>query len=216
MEEIINFLNSKRREYAGQELNKSSVNKNPITQLALWMEDAVNAQVPDPSAMTLSTTDQQGKPSSRIVLLRGAIEDGLVFYTNYNSKKGSQLASNPNVAVNFFWVELHRQIRIEGVVEKVDAAISDAYFASRPRESQLAAHASEQSSVLRNRDELEAIFTSLKEKYAESPVPRPEDWGGYRIVPNYFEFWQGRPNRMHDRIAYTKIETSWKIDRLAP
>ena len=192
------------------------VNSNPIVQFDLWMKEALNADIPEPHAMNVSTVSKEGKPSSRIVLLRNFSENGFVFYTNYNSKKGNDISENNCAAINFFWPQLERQIRIEGKLQKVDSKISDEYFASRPHDSQLGAWASNQSEVLKNRQELEEKFAALEEKFAGKNVPRPEHWGGYCLVPDSIEFWQGRPSRIHDRIKFTTVNNEWKIERLSP
>jgi pyridoxamine 5'-phosphate oxidase len=216
MEEVINYLNSVRRDYAGHELDEKSVDKNPFNQLSLWVKEAIDAQVLDPAAMVLSTVDKHGKPSSRVVLMRGETDNGLLFYTDYSSNKSQDLIANPFVAINFFWVELDRQVRLTGRVEKVSREQSVKYFSSRPKESQLAAIASSQSKVLQNRQELENRFEALQEEYKDKEAICPEDWGGFEIVLDNFEFWQGRPSRMHDRIVYTKKNKDWKIERLSP
>ena len=216
MEDIIGYLKSLRRDYAGKELDVNSVDENPFHQLNLWLEEAVNAKILDPNAMVVSSVGSDGMPSSRVVLMRGQTKSGIVFYTNYSSQKSKEIQSNPNVAVNFFWVELDRQIRIIGEVKKVSRKQSQEYFSSRPKDSQLAAIASSQSEVIGSRKELEHQFELLKEKYKNSSPQCPEDWGGFEVMVNKFEFWQGRPNRMHDRIIYTKKGDNWQIQRLAP
>lgn len=217
MEEVVNYLNSVRRDYAGQELTKTSVDENPFNQLSKWMEDAVNAKVLDPAAMILSTVDAEGKPSARTVLIRGERENGIIFYTNYDSKKGQDLIKNPNVAITFLWVELDRQIRITGKAEKISYEDSHVYFSQRPRESQLSAIASPQSDVVADREALEDKYTSAERHFQSiEKIPCPENWGGFLVVADSFEFWQGRPNRLHDRVKYTKQGVSWKLVRLAP
>ena len=217
MKEVVDYLNSIRRDYAGQDLTKKSVAKNPFQQLSIWIEDAVKAKVIDPAAMILSTVDSENKPSARTVLLRGQQENGIIFYTNYDSKKGEDLNQNPFVAITFLWVELDRQIRITGKAEKISHNASQKYFSQRPRESQISAITSEQSCVIENRKELEDAHLVTKAKYENvNPIPCPENWGGYLIVADSFEFWQGRPNRLHDRIRYSKEGESRNLDRLAP
>jgi pyridoxamine 5'-phosphate oxidase len=218
MEEVVNYLNSVRREYAGQELTKSSVHDNPLTQLSSWIEDAVNGQVLDPAAMILSTVDGEGKPTARTVLIRGQENNGIIFYTNYESKKGKDLLVSPFVAVTFLWVELDRQIRITGKAEKISYEASQRYFSQRPRESQISAIASAQSDVVNDRTALETAYSLTEEKYKNTEaIPCPENWGGFLIIADSFEFWQGRPNRLHDRIRYSRTPTKeWARERLAP
>lgn len=215
-EDIANYLNVIRRDFAGQPLNKGSVKENPMEQYALWFEEAVNAQLLDPYAMSLTTVNSNGQPSTRIVYMRGIKDDGFVFYTNYNSSKGKNLEGNKKVALNFFWGELDRQIRIEGEVKKVSKEDSDTYFAQRPRESQIGAWASGQSEELNDREQLEDKVIHYTEKFKDIDVPRPEHWGGYIVHPTKIEFWQGRPNRLHDRIVFTKSGDDWKQSRLSP
>jgi pyridoxamine 5'-phosphate oxidase len=209
-------INKLRQVYSKEILDEKMVNKNPILQFDFWMKEALDADVPEPHAMNVSTVCKEGKPSSRIVLLRDFSENGFVFYTNYNSKKGSDISENNFAAINFFWPQLERQIRMEGKLQKVDSRISDEYFASRPYDSQLGAWASNQSEVLRNREELEEKFSALEKKFAGINVPRPEHWGGYILKPESLEFWQGRPSRIHDRIKYSLVNSEWKIERLSP
>ncbi|MBL4651721.1 MAG: pyridoxamine 5'-phosphate oxidase [Flavobacteriales bacterium] len=217
MEEVVNYLNSVRREYAGQELTKKSVAENPFDQLSAWVEDAVNAKVIDPAAMILSTVDAEGKPTARTVLIRGREDNGIIFYTNYDSKKAKDLINNPYVAITFLWIELDRQIRITGKAEKISYEASQKYFSLRPRESQISAIASEQSQVIESRKALEEAHSATKEKFENiDSIPCPKNWGGFLTVVDSFEFWQGRPNRLHDRIRYSKDNESWKLDRLAP
>ena len=216
MEDVINYLNSVRREYAGEELSKKTVMDNPFDQLSKWIEDAINARVIDPSAMILSTVNEEGRPVARIVALRGTTKEGLVFYTNYDSEKGYHLKTNPFVAITFLWVELDRQVRISGKVERTSAEQSDIYFSERPRESQISAAASPQSKIVNGRKELEKMYREEEKKWEGKEVQRPENWGGYIVVPDAFEFWQGRPNRLHDRIRYMKDGGVWRTERLAP
>ncbi len=216
MEELQNYLNAIRRDFADKPLNEDSVNKNPFLQFSVWFEEAVNAQILDPYAMSLSTVNKEGQPSTRIVYLRHISEEGLFFYTNYTSHKGEDISHHNKVAINFFWGELERQIRVEGVVRKVSEEMSDTYFSKRPRESQIGAWASDQSSEINNRTELEELVKHFTEKFKDKEVPRPPHWGGYIIEPQKFEFWQGRPSRLHDRLVYSKEGSSWLINRLAP
>ena len=198
------------------ELNETSVNKNPFIQFIKWYESVLNSNLNEPTAMMLSTADVNGNPSARIVLLKEIDDSGFVFYTNYESRKGKDLKENPKAALTFFWDELRRQIRIEGRIEKISRETSKEYFSSRLSESQSGAWVSAQSTVIQNREFLENKFDELKEKFGNEEIPLPDFWGGYRLIPNYFEFWQGRENRLHDRICYKKENDEWKIFRLAP
>jgi pyridoxamine 5'-phosphate oxidase len=191
--------------------------EDPILQFRNWLKQATEAGIPEPTAMTLATTGAAGQPSARIVLLKDASEDGFVFYTNYESRKGQELAANPRAALVFYWPQLERQVRITGEVVKTSRSESEAYFHTRPRGSQLAAWASGQSSVIPDRDVLEARVKVLEAKYAGTKVPLPPNWGGYRLRPESIEFWQGRPNRLHDRLRYSRgPDGGWTIERLAP
>ncbi len=206
-----------RQEYTFQGLSETDVHPNPFEQFKTWFDQAVAAQLPEPNAMTIATVTADGKPSARIVLLKDYDERGFVFYTNYKSHKGQQLVENPWGAIAFWWAELERQVRIEGRVEKVSPAESDAYFHSRPKGSQLGAWASNQSQVIESREVLEQQLQKLKEEYDNKEVPRPPHWGGFRVIPSEIEFWQGRPSRLHDRLLYQRGEDgSWKIQRLSP
>jgi pyridoxamine 5'-phosphate oxidase len=205
-----------RRDYSLTELNESTILSDPFKQFSKWMEESVKSNIIDPSAMVLATADKNSIPSVRIVLLKGFDNDGFVFFTNYNSKKGRELIENPNASILFFWKEFERQIRISGTVKRISQRESEEYFYSRPYESRLAAWASNQSEVIPNRDFLEKKFNYMKEKYKEQDVPLPSHWGGFKLFPDSFEFWQGRENRLHDRIGYTKSGSEWKIARLAP
>jgi len=208
---------SLRRNYALQSLSESDVLHEPIAQFALWFEEALSSQLPEPNAMTLATADLSGRPSARTVLLKGFDKQGFVFYTNYESRKGKELTENPQAALLFTWLELERQIRIEGKVEKVTRDESLAYFQSRPKGSQIGAWASPQSRVIEGRLVLEKQVASLQTQYAQDDkLPLPPFWGGYRLRPDCIEFWQGRESRLHDRICYKRSDNGWKIERLAP
>ncbi len=205
-----------RVDYALKQFDIGDLNTNPFAQFETWFGEALKAQVNEPNAMTLATIKDDGTPSARIVLLKGLQEDGFTFFTNYDSHKGIEMAGNNHVALVFCWLELQRQIRIEGTVTRLPAVESDAYFASRPRGSQIGAHASSQSMVLQNRAELENSYHQCEQDFLDKPVPRPENWGGYIVKPTLIEFWQGRQSRLHDRFRYIKAENHWKISRLAP
>lgn len=205
-----------RKSYERAELDESHVRPDPMEQFHHWFDAAVHAKALEPNAMTLATADAQGRPSTRVLLLKGADERGLVWFTNYQSRKGQDLAANPFAAMQFFWGELERVVRIEGRVERVSEAESDEYYRSRPLGSRVGAWASTQSTVLASRAELEASLAAQQARLGEDP-PRPPHWGGYRLVPDRWEFWQGRHSRLHDRIAYVRqADGSWLIQRLAP
>lgn len=206
-----------RVNYMKHALTEGSVSEDPIHQFKVWLQEAIDSQVEEPTALVLSTVDAAGKPSARVLLLKGVDEKGFSFFTNYASRKGQELEQNPYASITFFWPALERQLRIEGKVEKVEPKESDAYFHSRPKGSQIGAWASPQSEVIESREVLEQREKELSAQYAqEEVVPRPEHWGGYRLVPEYLEFWQGRPSRLHDRIVYELDNNNWAIKRLAP
>jgi pyridoxamine 5'-phosphate oxidase len=186
-----------------------------MEQFTNWWNEVLKSDIEEPNAMTLATSTQDGKPRARIVLMKDYNENGFVFFTNYESSKGTQLAANPCCSLLFFWKELERQVRIEGKVQKLDTADSDEYFNSRPVESKIGAWASPQSQVIENRDIIENNVARFSQKFKDE-IPRPPHWGGYCVLPEQIEFWQGRPGRLHDRILYTRVENNWKIDRLAP
>lgn len=205
-----------RVEYEAAGIDPSSMSDDPLEEFVVWMQAAVEAGVPQPNAFVLATADRHGVPSARAVLLKEIDEAGLGFYTNAASRKGRELADNPRGAACFVWAELHRQIRVEGEVVRLDAAAADAYFASRPPGSRLAAAASPQSEVVASREVLEARYRELEERHPDGSVPRPPEWSGFRILPRMFEFWQGRPHRFHDRVRYRPDGGSWVKERLAP
>jgi pyridoxamine 5'-phosphate oxidase len=205
-----------RTEYKRASLDERDVAADPFEQFARWFTAARTSQVPEPNAMSLCTVDAHGRPSARIVLLKEVDARGFVFYTNHDSRKGREIAAHPSAALLFFWPELERQVRIEGDVEVVDAATADAYFRSRPRASRIGAWASPQSAALPDRASLEQRFADADRRFPRDDVPRPPHWGGYRVVPSAFEFWQGRPSRLHDRIAYSQEALGWRTRRLAP
>lgn len=203
-----------RKSYEKHSLELEDLKETPHEMLELWLSEV--EELHDYNAMVVSTVDASGQPHSRVVLLRGLNEEGLKFYTNYSSHKGQELEQNNKVALNFFWPTVERQVRVEGELHKLSDAESDAYFHSRPRESQIGAWVSPQSSIIESREVLNERFRSFTDKFEGHEVPRPAHWGGYLIRPNYFEFWQGRPNRLHDRLCYKLSESTWKISRMAP
>jgi pyridoxamine 5'-phosphate oxidase len=206
-----------RLNYTLSGLSETDINSNPFEQFQLWFEQAVAAQIREPNAMTLATATTEGKPSARIVLLKGFDERGFVFYTNYDSLKGRQLIDNPYAALVFLWDDLERQVRIEGRVEKVNSEESDTYYYSRPFGSQLGAWVSNQSEIIASREVLEKRLEEFSTKYQSETIKRPSYWGGFRVIPAEIEFWQGRPNRLHDRLRYCQNDRrDWTIDRLAP
>lgn len=205
-----------RTEYLHGTLDEKSVNRNPFIQFDVWMQESIKAGVLHPTSMILATAGKDGQPSCRIVLLKEVTREGFVFFTNYESYKGRQLAENPKAAVTFFWMELERQVRIEGVVKKTNSVVSDEYFRSRPFESRLSAAVSPQSNLISDREHLEKAKEKMRLKYQDENVPRPGNWGGYIVEPHFFEFWQGRESRLHDRIIYSDPDVGWIIQRLAP
>jgi pyridoxamine 5'-phosphate oxidase len=204
-----------RRDYAGKALTKDSVASDPLIQFNTWLDEALNSEITDANAMTVATVDADRRPSSRVVLLKGLDEQGFVFFTNYDSKKGSDLAANPNVSLSFFWPQLQRQVIISGTAKKISVDESAAYFRTRPVDSQIAAWASDQSSPLDSRASLDAKFQEMREKFGDN-IPLPPFWGGYRVLPERIEFWQGRASRLHDRIVYQLVDGRWIIERLSP
>lgn len=213
----MNDISDLRKVYQKFQLSESSISEDPLIQFDVWFNQALEVNVPEANAFVLSTVNSFGKPNSRVVLLKGLDKGGFVFYTNYKSSKAKEMAYSPYVGMCFLWHELERQIRITGTVHKVTKEESELYFNSRPRESQLGAWVSPQSSIIPSRDILDINMAELeiKYKYIEK-IPLPEHWGGYRVIPDEIEFWQGRPNRLHDRMRYTRVDQDWKKDRLAP
>ena len=209
-------LQKLRRSYKLSELSEESVYENPFTQFNKWFKEVIDAEIIDPSAMVLSSVDHAKLPSSRIVLLKEVDNKGFIFFTNYLSKKAADFTDNPAISLLFYWKELERQVRIEGTVEKTERKISEEYFQARPRDSQIGTWVSKQSAVVPNRSYLDDKYTKLDKKFGKDKIPLPEYWGGYRLIPNYFEFWQGRDKRLHDRICYKEEMHGWHIFRLAP
>lgn len=206
-----------RKDYRLASLDESEVEKHPVKQFEKWWQDAINSQLDEPNAMTLATSTPEGRPSSRIVLLKSFDTAGFIFFTNYESRKGVEMAANPQVSLLFFWRELERQVRIDGTVSKADAAISDEYYRTRPLGSRIGAIASPQSRVIPHRSFLEEQVNIIAAQYVLEEPARPQHWGGYIVKPMLVEFWQGRSNRLHDRVQYTLTEGgAWNIDRLAP
>ncbi len=204
-----------RKSYEREELDENSCADDPLKQFSGWLDEAIKAELPEPNAMTLATVGPDGRPSTRVVLIKGYDARGIVWYSNYESRKGRELAHQPHAALQFHWVELERVVRIEGLVSKVEAQLSDSYFASRPLDSRIGAWASPQSQPIGSRAVLVAAAAKVAAKYMLHP-PRPPHWGGYRLAPDRFEFWQGRPSRLHDRIRYRLENGQWQRDRLAP
>ncbi|NEO30452.1 MAG: pyridoxamine 5'-phosphate oxidase [Symploca sp. SIO3C6] len=206
-----------RRDYTLNGLSEKDVHPNPFEQFQTWFEQALAAKLPEPNAMTIATATPEGKPFARMVLLKDYDERGFVFYTNYESRKGQHLQKNPWAALTFWWAQLERQVRITGQVEQVSPTESDVYFQSRPKASQIAAWASHQSQVIPSREVLDQKLQQLKDKYNNQEIPRPPHWGGFRVIPEEIEFWQGRASRLHDRLLYRRLgDGSWDIQRLCP
>lgn len=213
----MNSIADIRKDYKLKSFTESDADPNAILQFATWWNDALASEIDEVNALTLATATKYGKPSARIVLLKGFDENGFVFFTNYESHKGKMIAENPNASMVFFWKELERQVRIEGIIEKVSGIESDDYFFSRPVGSQVGAWASPQSNVINDRNVIEENVKKYEAQFAASPITRPPHWGGYRLKPQLIEFWQGRPSRLHDRLQYTLQENGeWEIVRLAP
>ncbi len=214
-----------RRDYQFAQLNRSALKSDPFLQFSYWMDQAIEQKIMDPTAMSVTTVDGSGQPHSRIVLLKAFEADGFVFYTHYDSAKGDEIKANNKVSLLFFWPEMDRQVRIEGTIAKISTEQSEQYFQSRPRDSQLAAYISQQSQVIADRKTLEGNLANATEDFAGSDIPHPPHWGGYKVVPHSFEFWQGRPSRLHDRFKFTQQQDehtpqggikAWSIDRLSP
>jgi pyridoxamine 5'-phosphate oxidase len=205
-----------RREYTLRSLNEAELEKNPIVLFEQWLAEAIDAQCNEPTAMTLATSTFDGKPTARVVLLKELSEDGFTFFTNYESKKGRQILQNPYGALVFYWSELERQVRVEGVLKKTSEKQSDRYFSTRPEKSKIGAWASPQSQVIPSRKYLESLKSDFQEEFSGKPISRPPNWGGYTLIPSVFEFWQGRPNRLHDRIQFSFLNDNWEKERLAP
>lgn len=215
MADQVKTLAEIRKEYSRKELLENDVDPDPIRQFQVWLDEAVNSQLYEPTAMALSTADKNGKPTCRIVLLKGVDPDGFLFFTNYKSRKAKELDENPYACLTFFWPELERQLRIEGVVKRTSREESEAYFQSRPRDSQIGALISPQSNPI-TRAELVSKKKEAEDEFQGQDIQCPSFWGGYRVVPIYFEYWQGRPGRLHDRIVYSKEGKAWEIKRIAP
>lgn len=210
-------LDQLRKDYSKSSLDTSTIHKNPFTQFSLWFDEAISAKVLEPNAMNLSTVSADGRPSGRVVLLKGIEAEKFVFYTNYQSNKGKNIENNPACALTFFWPELERQVRISGIAERTDIESSEKYFQSRPRASQVGAWASPQDSVIANREILEQRVLEIEKRFeGKEKLPKPQQWGGYSVDPHEIEFWQGRPSRLHDRILFTKVDGNWQVHRLAP
>lgn len=210
------FFQIKRQDYTRDHLDKESLCSNPFDQFKKWMQEADGHQIIEPSAAALATAANNGKPSCRMVILKGLDEKGFLFFTNYESRKGHEIAANPFAALTLYWKELERQVRIEGLIEKTSAETSKTYFNLRPRQSRLSAFVSKQSEVIPSRKALEDEVLRIEKIYENKEIPLPEFWGGYRLIPNEIEFWQGRANRLHDRFRYSVANDGWIIDQLAP
>ena len=209
-------INNLRREYKLNKLSEKTVQQDPLNQFEKWFKEVLKVGLIEPNAMILATADNKAKPSVRVVLMKEYGREGFTFFTNYTSRKGQNLSDNSHASILFFWAELERQVRVEGLIKKISRTESKKYFDTRPLESRLAAWTSEQSKMIPGRDYLEAKFQIFKRQFKGRQIPVPPDWGGFRLVPEYFEFWQGRESRLHDRICYKKVTKKWKIFRLSP
>tara|TARA_B100000614_G_scaffold199716_1_gene180865 strand:- start:182 stop:832 length:651 start_codon:yes stop_codon:yes gene_type:complete len=216
MDSISDKVKKIRVEYEDKPLNVEDLDTNPLEQFNIWFQIAIDAEVNEANAMAISTISKEGTPRSRYVLFKDIVEDQLVFYSDYESSKGQEMEQNPNISGLFFWPELHRQIRLEGIVSKTSDEVSDSYFASRPRGAQLSAIASSQSSEIEGRETVEDRIKELEKEFDGKDIPRPDNWGGYAIDISFWEFWQGRRSRTHDRFIYIKNDNSWEITRLSP
>ena len=216
MDSISDKVKKIRVEYEDKPLNIKDLDKNPLEQFNIWFQIAIDAEVNEANAMAISTVSKEGTPRSRYVLFKDIVEDQLVFYSDYESSKGQEMEQNPNISGLFFWPELHRQIRLEGIVSQTSDEVSDNYFASRPRGAQLSAIASSQSTEIEGRETVEDRIKELEKEFDGKDIPRPDNWGGYAIDINFWEFWQGRRSRTHDRFIYVKNDNSWEITRLSP
>jgi pyridoxamine 5'-phosphate oxidase len=216
MENPADYIYNLRADFEKRTLDEATAARNPFAQFGQWLDEAIAEKIDDPNAMTLATASSDGRPAARVVLLRGFDAKGFVFFTNYESRKGAEIEENPQASLLFFWAQMERQVRVDGRVGKTSRRVSTAYFATRPRESQIGAWASAQSRVIASRQELEEKIAALERKFAGKTVPCPDFWGGYILKPQTFEFWQGRKSRLHDRLLYTKTKSGWKMERLSP
>ena len=215
MENFSEKIQSLRNEYSDLDLKVDDLNLNPITQFTSWLDEAIETKIYEPNAMVLATVNEN-TPRSRFVLFKNIVNNNLIFHTHYESPKAMEILTNPSVSGIFYWAEIHRQVRFQGIAKKADSEISDDYFQTRPRGGQLSAWASAQSSIIETRDDVTKKIEELEKKYKNKQIPRPEFWGGFAIEVNYWEFWQGRRNRTHDRFCYNQINSGWDIERMAP